>query len=137
MRLICTILLALFAATGVAGAVDYVFGVPIRIENLRFAESAQLLCNVFGAPGPIGRSGYIAVPLTDGAYHGVVPVSVTLNVGYARADAMSWLCELQYSWRRPPGSRSVGFVERDRYYQLETGQAITSSNMVESGPIGH
>ena len=135
MRMLCSILLALAASASVADAADYIFTVPVRVENMRFADRVTVTCNVLNLHRPVGYSGEIPVPLTAAAYHGSITINVDLLPGYVRADASLWSCALVYYWHRPAGAPSAGLLDQYVFYQRETGQAIASEVVTASGSL--
>lgn len=136
--------LCLAAATP-AQAVDFVFNVPVRIENMRNVTRAFVSCTagqtVSGIPHPLGPSSMVDVPLVDGSFHGTIPVNFSVSSGYAASDATDWQCALTYLWRMPDGStfsRSLTSSEdRGALYTRYTGQEVASAHTDESGPVSH
>jgi hypothetical protein len=132
---------AALAFASPAHADDYTFTVPVRIENMRFVESANVNCGVY-RDTPVATAlsvgGRTAVPLVDHSFTGNVTVVVNLSSGYTRADATRWGCGLVYNWRMPDGSvfnRSLSSGERPREYQRYTGQTVASTVDSVGGPI--
>jgi hypothetical protein len=121
-----------------AHAEDYVFTLPVRIENMRNMESANATCGVEGIaarrlPAGTGYT-YVPVPLVDGAYNGTLTIRVTLPVGFTRADFPRWACGIVYRWPRPAGaSAGYGSDEQNLLYATETGQTVASSVLRTEG----
>lgn len=127
---------------------DFVFQVPVRIENMTHLISAAVNCSVVhDAPGlatPVSLgvpgTGTTAVPVVAGAYNGTLTVTVQVTADrLARYTPTSWGCGLTYRWRNPDGttfSESVRPGEREGIYTRSTGQAITSESTVRvTGPL--
>ena len=91
-----------------ASAQDFTFTVPVRIENMRHIENAQVNCSVINETGGIRRAVSLApsvpVPLSGGAFNGNIIVPVSVSSGYTRADVTHWGCSLVYRWRMPDGT---------------------------------
>ena len=144
-----TLALALIAAFALATpgsaqeAPDYIFNVPVRIENAPplAGRSFMVECAVF-ATGADGR--YIAARSAGGpastqtigptGYNGTVRVEVRLLPGMRRADVRRWDCGLRFfnvtnaagavvSWGTPNSTEAL------RSYPALTGQQIRSSNV--------
>lgn len=132
---------ATFAAVP-AGASDFTFSVPVRVENMRNATAAWVSCDIFMGSGSTKRSvgfGRSDVPLSGGAYSGDVSVNVNAASGFMASDADSWGCFLTYLWRMPDGSTFLRSTytgdERNLLYTRYTGQEVASFHTEEGGSI--
>ncbi|QGZ96705.1 hypothetical protein [Terricaulis silvestris] len=137
MRMLLSVIAFTTALLSVeARAEDYVFTLPVRIENMRNMESADATCGVEGLrrlPAGAGYT-YVPIPLIDGAYNGTLTIRVTLPVGFTRADFPRWACGIIYRWRRPAGaSAGYGSGEQNLLYATETGQTVASSVLRTEG----
>jgi hypothetical protein len=124
-----------------AGATDYTFNVPVRIENMANATEAWVSCDIYqGALGSRRSVGFgrTDIRLSSGAYSGNVAVNVNAAPGYTATDADSWGCGLVYIWNMPDGTpfmRSLYTDERNGLYTRYTGQDVASSHLNEGGAI--
>lgn len=140
---IAAAMLTSMALPAPAQAVDFVFNVPVRIENMRNVTSASVSCGVRqtvdGVPHALGASPTVPVPLVDGTYRGTVTVNFSAGFGYSALDATDWQCWLMYVWRMPDGStfsRSLSDTDdRNALYTHYTGQEVLSSHLNENGLI--
>jgi hypothetical protein len=126
---------------------DFVFQVPVRIENMTHITSASVSCSVMhDAPGlatPVSLgvpgTGTTTVPVAAGAYSGTVTVTVQVTTDrLARYTPTSWSCGIAYRWRNPDGTtytESVRPGEREGIYTRLTGQAISESTVTVTGPL--
>ena len=135
-------LAALLLCAAPASAQDFTFTVPVRIENMRHIESANVNCTVLAVVGVERRSlsvaPPVAVPIRDGAFRGNITVPVNVSSGYTRSDATNWYCSLTYNWRMPDGTlfnRSLSSGERPTNYTRYTGQTVTSTVESVQGTI--
>jgi len=145
--LITLVMVGLGAMHAPAPMADFVFQIPVRIENMRHITTALVSCSVVhDAPGllnPISLgdpgTGTTSVPLTDGAYNGTLTVTVTVTPDrLARYAPTGWSCGIGYRWRNPDGtvfSESVRPGEREGIYTRLTGQAISEATTTVSGPL--
>jgi hypothetical protein len=129
MRLISTVVIAAcFAAANPAFATDFTFNVPVRISNLRFAESVEVTCEVSG-PGFTNSRGTTTIGLMDSGYNGTVTVAFNSVHPLDAALANHYQCMLLVHYRRPDGGYGV-FNFTDTFgssrYTSQTGQAIAS-----------
>ncbi len=129
MRLLSTVVAtACFAAASPAFATDYTFNVPVRISNLRFAESVEVTCQTSG-PGYTPSRGTVTVAVTDGSYSGTVTVAFNSAHPLDRALANAYQCMLLVHYRRPDGGYGA-FDFTDTFgstrYTSQTGQSVAS-----------
>jgi len=127
-----------------AGATDYTFNVPVRIENMGNATEAWVSCDIYQGTLASKRSvgfGRTEVPLSSGAYSGNIAVNVNAAAGYIATDADSWGCFLAYVWRMPDGTTftrsTASGDERNSLYSRYTGQMVAASHLEEGGAISH
>lgn len=136
-------LAALLCAAAPASAQDFTFTVPVRIENMRHIESAQVNCSVVnqdasGVRRAVSLAPSVAVPVSGGAFNGNITVPVNVSSGFTRADATHWGCSLVYRWRMPDGTvfnRSLPSGERASNYTRYTGQSVTSVVETAAGEV--
>lgn len=137
---LCTIL-ATLALTTVAKAENYAITVPVRIQNMRFAENVRVNCYV-GFPGGGTLSMWTPVTLVDGSFTGDVTVLIERPPpgpaeAESRAEANRWGCSVVYVWRTADGSLYGhpfhSSDERNRTYTRDTGQVVASSRMEAQG----
>ena len=124
---------------------DYVFNVPVRIENMRSVTSAFVSCGIThrGSTATdvrtLGIGGRTDVPIVDGAYNGTITVTVTVSSSDAiRYPPTNYGCGLVYTWRNPDGStftESVDATTRATAYTRLTGQAISENTTDVGGTI--
>ncbi|HYN82875.1 MAG TPA: hypothetical protein VES88_15405 [Gemmatimonadaceae bacterium] len=145
--LITLIAVGIGAMHAPASAPDFVFQVPVRIENMTHITTASVACEVVhdapGLPTPINLNvpgtGITSVPVAGGAYAGNVTVTVTVTADrLARYTPTSWSCAITYRWRNPDGTtftESVRRGEREGIYTRLTGQAISESTVTVTGPL--
>lgn len=127
--------------------VNYVFTVPVRIENMTHVRDALVSCYVnHTAPGltsplSIGEpSGNIPnVLLRDGNFTGNVTVTVVVDqIKLAAYPPTEWGCRISYRFTRPEGvtyNETLSPTEREAIYTRLTGQEITSSTVVVTGTL--
>jgi hypothetical protein len=145
--LITLLMLGLGTVNAPPPMADFVFQVPVRIENMRHITTALVSCSIIhDAPGlatPVSLgvpgTGTTSVPVADGAYNGTVTVTVTVTPDrLARYAPTSWSCGIAYRWRNPDGStftESVRPGEREGIYTRLTGQAIAEATTTVTGPL--
>ena|SRR5689334_11699312 len=140
-------ILLLFALAPVQPAsfvVNYVLNVPVRIENMHIT-SATVSCTVVHEE-PTGVRTALSVhvpanvPLVDGAFNGIVTVTVPVpDADALRLPPNSYGCTLTYLWRNPDGSTFSGattsVADRAAAYTRLTGQEITENTTLIEGPI--
>jgi hypothetical protein len=128
------------------GAPDFVFNVPVRIENTPplAGQRASITCQVraISASGAwLGsRSGISYIDIGASGYSGTVRVEVILPPEVPRASVREWSCGL-----RPLNATStsgaaapIGGASADQIperYTAITGQAIASHRLNVSGTI--
>ncbi len=122
---------------------DYIFNVPVRIENTPplNGQRANVLCLViaydFAAGRPTGT--YQAqqwITIGPSGFNDTVRVEITLPPGVRRADTMSWSCSLNLQNVRDASGASVPIppgVDRGAAYTSVTGQRVASSRTVING----
>jgi hypothetical protein len=126
---------------------DYVFIVPVRIENMTHITTASVSCSIIhDAPGlanPIHLgtpgTGTEFITVRGGNFTGNVTVTVAVSADrLARYTPTSWSCAVAYRWRNPDGStfsESLRPGEREGVYTRSTGQAIDSATTTVTGPM--
>lgn len=140
MRALMFLIAALFAVATPAAAEDYRFTVPVRIENMRFAENVRVSCTAVMNVSGINRAvtGQTPVTLSSGGFRGTVTVSVTLPPGVSRADYGFSACELTYTWHNADGTADRGgYIDqtsRNAGYTRGTGQVVDQSQSWRSVP---
>lgn len=141
LALVLAFAAALIAWTPSAHAEDFTFNVPVRIENMRFAEAGILGCSVSSAGTRMVRSPEVTFPITDGNYRQMVPVTLNLPAGERRDAFTDFSCVLYISFRPSGGALLYGgdynpvrFVTE---YPARTSQAIASHSMFALGTLGH
>lgn len=125
--------------------VDYVFNVPVRIENMRSVTSVWVTCGILhvgsGAADrtALGIGGRTNVPISDGAYDGTITVTVPVSSSDAiRFPPNAYGCGLVYQWRNPDGTafnESVNASGRATAYTRLTGQDITENTTEIAGTL--
>ena len=145
-----TILLASALAAAPSPApvfADYVFIVPVRIENMTHITTASISCSVIhDAPGlanPIQLgtpgTGTEFITVAGGNFTGNVTVTVAVTADrLARYTPTSWSCAVAYRWRNPDGSiftESLRPGEGEGVYTRRTGQALDSATTTVGGPM--
>ena len=145
--LITLVMVGLGAMHEPVPAADFVFQIPVRIENMRHMTSAIVSCAVMhdapGLPNPISLgdpgTGSASVPVVGGVYNGTVTVTVSVAPDLlARYAPTGWSCGISYRWRNPDGtifSASVAPGEREGIYTRLTGQAIGAATTRVSGSL--
>lgn len=124
---------------------DYVFNIPVRIENMRSVTSAWVTCGIThrgisaSDVRTLGVGGRADVPLVDGAYNGTITVTVAVSSSDAiRFPPTNYGCGLVYQWRNPDGTtftESVDATGRATAYTRLTGQAISENTSEVAGVI--
>jgi hypothetical protein len=122
-----------------ACADDFVFNVPVRIENAQMITAAQVECVVIyerGSPGPGFASAMSTVTVPDGGYNGTVVVTVTPPPEARRQDAQEWRCTLGILLAPTPATAtwlgaSLTDEARSVRYTAATGRLVTSSHSQE------
>lgn len=123
---------------------DYVFNVPVRIENARHLTAVIVQCSV-RASDATGR--WLASPsgveiidsrLVDGAFRSTARVEVRLPAGVTRSNVREWHCDLLLNGARNPSGTVVDVPgatveERVAGYTTVTGQRVTSSRVYAAG----
>lgn len=123
---------------------DYVFNVPVRIENATplAGHPAYVRCSITALSADRhyirageGRQNFDIGPT---GFRGTVRVEVTLSPGMRRADSQRWDCTLEfYSVTSATGARTSwgtpNSAEAIRGYPALTGQAVRSSVLVATG----
>lgn len=140
-------ILLLFAIAPVKPApfvVNYVLNVPVRIENMHIT-SAEVSCSLVHAEPTGIRTALtiaqrVSVPLVDGAFNGVVTVTVAVQDADAiRLPPNIYSCGLFYLWRNPDGSTfsgsTVSVADRAAAYTRLTGQEIAENTTQIEGSI--
>ena len=140
------LLIALAPVQPPAYFADYVFNIPVRIENMRNVTSAFITCGMThrGTSAAdvrsLGIGGRANVPLVDGAYNG----TITITVPVSAADAIqypptNYSCTLVYLWRSPDGSiyneSFATTADRATAFTRLTGQAISENTTEVAGTI--
>ena len=125
---------------------DYVFQIPVRIENMRHVTEASASCSILhespgrgpiqlGVPG----TGYTSIPVVDGAVNDTITVTVTVTAArIAEYTPTHWDCGLAYRWRNPDGtifSESLIPGTREGIYTRLTGQEITTAVVQVRGEL--
>ena len=128
-------------------SVNYVFTVPVRIENLTYVRDALVSCYVnHTAPGlstPISigepSSSLPNVQLRDGGFTGNVTVTVVIDqMKLAAYPPTEWGCRISYRFAKPDGSsytETLSPGEREAIYTRLTGQEITTSTVLVTGTL--
>jgi len=142
------IFIMLFASSAPAPVfANYVFVVPVRIENMTHVTTALVSCSVIhdepGLSNPIQLgtpgTGTTSVPVSGGNFTGNITVTVEVTSDrLARYTPTSWGCGLSYRWRNPDGTTfttSVRPGEREGIYTRLTGQEITTATVNVTGPL--
>jgi hypothetical protein len=139
------LLIALAPAQPPAYFADYVFNIPVRIENMRNITSAWVSCGIThrGSSASdvrtLGVGGRTDVPLVDGSYNGTITVTVPISASDAiQYPPTNYGCGLVYLWRNPDGatfSESVDATSRATAYTRLTGQAISEHTTEVAGTI--
>ncbi len=123
---------------------DYVFNVPVRVENARHVAAAAVQCSVraYDAAGrwlasPSGYEG-IGPRLVGGAFRGTIRMELRLPAGVTRSNVRDWSCDLLISAARDPSGAVVNVPgsnveQRVIGYTTVTGQRVTSSVVVAQG----
>lgn len=125
-----------------AGAADFTFNVPVRVDNMNNATQGWVSCDIYQGTGASRRSvgfGRTDIAIRSGAYAGNVSVTVNAASGFAATDADSWGCFLTYVWNMPDGSTFLRSTytgdERNSLYTRYTGQEVASSHTEDGGAI--
>jgi hypothetical protein len=140
------LLIALAPAQPLAFFADYVFNVPVRIENMHSVTTAWVTCSLThrGTTASdvrgIGVGGRTNVTLVDGAYNGTVTVTVPVSSSDAiQYPPTNYQCTLVYEWRNPDGTtyNESPFTSADRAtaFTRLTGQAIAQITGDVSGTL--
>lgn len=90
------IALILALATAPAWAADFVFNVPVRLNNLDARVTSMLMsCSISSPSGNLGvGTQRIAIP-ASGDYNATVRVEVSAREGMNPAEATGFMCDLQ------------------------------------------
>lgn len=137
------LLIALAPVKQPAYYANYVFNIPVRIENMRNITRAWVSCGIThrGSSASdvraLGVGGQTDVPLVDGAYNGTITVTAAVSAGDAiQYPPTNYSCALMYVWRNPDGatfSESVDATTRATAYTRLTGQAIAENTAEAAG----
>ncbi len=137
IRLLAALTAAACAAP--AGAADFTFDVPVRVDNLPSLTSIAVQCAVYTAyPGgriiEVARSGPVTV--SGGRYEGTVTVEVTNRSLTPSTDARAYRCSLVGVGTARTGSGYTlspdNFVD---VYARATGHSLVTANNQIGGPI--
>jgi hypothetical protein len=116
-----------------AAAADYTFDVPVRLVNLPSLTGASVHCIVYSVEalspdaGVVMGEGSAAVPVSGGAFDGVVTVEVNNRSIYPSGNARSYLCNLNGTGTARSGSTYGASPGNFRdVYQAATGATIDS-----------
>lgn len=136
LAIVSTVFAAWIGLAASALAEDFTFHVPVRIENMRFAESGIVLCSV------VARGRSIAAPaqpftVVDGAYRATHTFAINLGADVRRDEATRYSCVLNFSYRNSEGvllnATSSGLLRQAEVYTRDTGQAVTAQNIQAAG----
>ena len=126
---------------------NYVFTIPIRIENMTHITTANVSCSVthmaIGLSNPIDLStpgtGMASVPVRDGNFNGSITVTVVVSRDRLAAyTPTNWGCGIAYEFRNPDGTiyrESIEPGRREAIYTRLTGQAVTTATVEVTGTI--
>lgn len=139
------ILMTAAPASAQTGEPDFVFNVPVRIENASPLNGAWSMveCAVFDAAGRNLQADNTPVTVTDGAFRGNVRVEMRMRAPEVRpaSAARRYSCALIIaSAARPDGTRaSLGPLTSDNVagrYTAASGQSLVSHTLIVSGAVG-
>ena len=133
--IITAIALGVALAPMTALAENITFTVPVRIENMRYLESANVDCSVSTALGAaLGRQ-RAPVPLVNRQFNGDLSLVVALPAGRTAADATTYECALTYTFS--PATVGAEFVTQAQLYEMNTHQTVATSVDSVTGPVPH
>jgi hypothetical protein len=121
--------------TASAWADEFVFNVPIRIENAPGIAEARVRCGVSmrsGSGAVTGVDALHTLTVTGGAYHGMLRLVAPIPAGSRREDATNWFCTMDPMHTVPLGLNGpAGDVED--WYEDVSGRSLVSHNLSSSG----
>lgn len=140
--------MALFVTNAYAqSGPDYVFTVPVRIENASPLSGHQgtVVCSVQNMSGGRvirGGHGSTVFDIGPSGYHAPVRVEVRLMDGVSRASGVRWACELQLSQVTNRAGETVAWGSPNvgtalPLYPVVTGQTVSSTNLVVQAEFSH
>lgn len=124
----------LLGASGAAGAADFTFNIPLRIENVPSVVSVAIECAVsrlrvgepypFGGTNVVGRGSTVVHPV-GGRYNGTVRVVVNATGINPAASAQSYLCSMRASGRATTGAAyAASSGNMKEVYERATGHVL-------------
>ncbi|WP_265569420.1 hypothetical protein [Sphingomicrobium nitratireducens] len=142
IRFVSIVVAAFIAVPMPAQAADFIFDVPVRIENMTWLNRIRVECYVssqmtpYGPPYTslshlIGRA-YVDQPITNGNFEGTLTIKVDNRSDYQNSEAAGYICSMGGEGRAPNGSRIAfnvgGFSES--YERVSGAAPIELTNMV-------
>ena len=125
----------MFAAS--ASADEFVFNVPIRIENAPGIVEARILCSVTMRSPSGGLTYAVArqtLTIAGGAYRDTLRLAATVPVGSRREDATGWHCNMEPFARVATGLSSPTSDVGD-WYEDVAGQSVSSYTLRRIGTV--
>lgn len=121
--------------TASAWADEFVFNVPIRIENAPGITEARIYCAVQmrAASGAVtGAEARQTLTITGGAYNATLRLVAPIPAGSRREHATLWFCDMEPMYAVSTGlRRPAGDVED--WYEDVSGRSLVSHNLRSSG----
>jgi hypothetical protein len=128
-----TVLPLMFAAP--AWADEFVFNVPVRIENAPGIVEARIRCVVSMRTASGAAAGVEVretLTITGGAYNGTLRLVAPITAGLRREDATSWSCAMEPFYTTPTGvARPTGDLEN--WYEDVSGRRLASHSLQAFG----
>jgi hypothetical protein len=121
--------------TASAWADEYVFNVPIRIENASGIVEARIRCGVTmrsASGATTGAEARETLTIAGGAYNGTLRLVAPVPAGSRREDATHWFCTMTPYYAVPSGvAQPAGDVED--WYEDLSGRSLMSHNLRSDG----
>ena len=122
---------------------NYVFTVPVRIENMTHITTATASCTLTSiqptTPVTSLGSASTSIPISGGSFTGNVIVTLVVSADRIAAyPPTNWSCGLTYHWRNPDGTTNTGSFltgAREPAYTRSTGQEITTATVEVTGTL--
>ncbi len=117
-----------------AFADDYIFNVPVRIENAPGIYEAHISCGVTlrsatGVETYVPGRATLTIPPTG--YRGTVQIRATVPVGARREDQINWSCAMTLLHRDAAGTVSAMRGDPGAWYEDVSGRRVVSHHLSE------
>lgn len=121
---------------------DYVFNVPVRVENTPSLNglTGAVQCSVAGFDAAGRQTGYYYVSqlfnIGPAGFNETLRLELTLPAGVRRADLTTWLCQMNFQTVRNGSGVVVPMPlgpDANIAYTSVTGQTVASSRYFSNG----